>query len=86
MPRIMNVTRARQQFTNVVRTLDEEPVYLTVRGEPKAVLVRYDVFEALLEKIEDLEDSLTVLERRGGPTRDLDEIIAELEEGVPSPA
>lgn len=85
MPRIMNVTRARMKLTELVRELDIEPIYLTVYGEPKAVLVRYDVFEGLLEKIEDLEDSLTVIERRGGPTRDFDEVMAELEDAISSP-
>jgi prevent-host-death family protein len=85
MPEIINITEARQRFTDLVRELGESPVYVTVHGKPRAVVVRYDVFEALLEKIEDLEDNLDVLARRGGPVRDFEEAMAEIER-VPSPA
>jgi len=80
--RIMSITDARQKITELVRDLDD-PVYITVFGSPQAVLVRYDVYEALLEKVEDLQDSLDVLERRGEPARDWEEIEAELAQRVP---
>lgn len=82
--RIMNVTEARQRFTELVRDL-AEPVYVTVYGKPQAVIVRYDTYEALLEKIEDLEDSLDVIERRDESSVDWEELEAELGR-VPSPA
>lgn len=81
--RIMNVTEVRQRFTELVRDL-AEPIYVTVYGKPQAVIVRYDTYEALLEKIEDLEDSLDVLARRGEPEVDWEEFEAELG-CVPSP-
>jgi len=81
--RIMSITDARQKITELVRDLDD-PVYITVFGSPQAVLVRYDIYEALLEKVEDLQDSLDVLERRGEPTRDWEEIEAELAQRVPA--
>jgi len=75
---VATVTQARQRLTELVRSL-EQPVIITVYGEPRAVLLKYDLYQALLEKIEDLGDSLAVLERRGSPTRDFDEVMAELE-------
>lgn len=75
--RIMGVTEARQGLTELVRNLDD-PVYVTVHGKPRAVIVSYDTFEALLEKVEELEDSLDVLKRRGEPETDWEEFEAEL--------
>lgn len=76
MSEIINITKARQQFTDLVRELDSEPVYVTVHGKPKAVVVRYDVFETLLEKVEDLEDSLDALTQREELARDLEAATA----------
>ncbi len=80
--KIIPVSEARQRFTELVRDLDGTPLYVTLHGKPRAVLIRYDVFEALLEKVEDLQDSLDVLRRRGEPTRDFKDVMAELESGV----
>ena len=35
-------------------------MYVTQYGKPKAVLARYDEYESLLKKIEDLEDILAI--------------------------
>jgi len=43
------------------------PLYVTQYGKPKAVLTRYDEYEALLKKVEDLEDMLLVKESLGAP-------------------
>ena len=36
------------------------PFYVTQHGKPKAVLARYDEYEALTKKVEDLEDLLAM--------------------------
>jgi prevent-host-death family protein len=36
------------------------PVYVTQHGKPRAVLVRYEDYEALYEKLDDLEDALAM--------------------------
>ena len=36
------------------------PLYVTQHGKPKAVLPRYDEYQALLKKLEDLEDLLAM--------------------------
>lgn len=82
--RIINISEARQRFTELVRNLDD-PLYITVYGKPRAVVVSYKTYEALLEKIEELEDSLDVLARRDEPTTDWEEVEAKLGQ-VPTPA
>jgi prevent-host-death family protein len=80
----MNITDARQRFTELIRDLSD-PIYVTIYGDPKAVIVRYDTYEALLERLEELQDSVDVLKRRGEPTMDWEEFEAEMI-GVPAPA
>jgi prevent-host-death family protein len=52
--KILNVTEVRQQFSQLVRALDE-PIYVTVYGKPQAVVLSYDTYEAMIEKIEGLQ-------------------------------
>jgi prevent-host-death family protein len=74
MPEIINITDAQQRFTDLVRELDSEPVYVTVGGKPKAVVVRYDVYEALVEKVEKLEGCPDALTQREEPARTGDDL------------
>ncbi len=61
------------ELKNRVGALVEErggkgiPLYITQHGKPKAVMARYDEYEALLKKIEDLEDLLTMKESLSAP-------------------
>ena len=82
--RILNVSEVRQRFTDLVRKLDD-PIYVTVYGKPQAVVVRYDTYEAMLERIEELEDSLAVLMRREEPATDWEGFEAELD-AISAPA
>jgi Phd_YefM. len=41
--------------------------YIFQNGKPKAVLTRYDEYEALLKKVEDLEDMLAMKESLSAP-------------------
>ncbi len=81
MTRIMGVTKARVSFTEVVNEADNhgEPIYLTNFNEPRAVLIGYKAWEALAERLEDLEDALTFHVRRGEPSRPIEEFLVELE-------
>ena len=38
------------------------PVFVTQHGKPKAVLTRFDEYEALMQKLEDFEDLLAMKE------------------------
>ena len=46
------------------------------RGEPAAVLMGYEDYEALVELLEDLEDIRDMLESDGEPARPLSEYLA----------
>ena len=82
MTRIMGVTRARREFTEVVNRADDhrEPVYLVNFNEPRAVLIGYRAWEDLLGRLEDLEDLVSIYRGREEPTRPLDEFLSELEQ------
>ncbi|MBM3120138.1 MAG: type II toxin-antitoxin system Phd/YefM family antitoxin, partial [Chloroflexi bacterium] len=45
--------------------------YVTQYGKPKAVLARYDEYEALLKKLEDLEDLLAMMESLAAPEKEI---------------
>jgi prevent-host-death family protein len=89
----MGVTNARQNFTELVSEADEhkEPMYVTHFGEPRAVIIGYEAFEELQQRLEDLEDMVAIYQAREEPRRPLDEVWAEIEaeselHGIPDPA
>ena len=86
-PWILPATDVRQKFSHILNEPDRhnEPLYITVRSHPRAVLVAYEFFETLMEKMEDLEDSLAYYERRDEPERDFDEFLAEVKGGETIP-
>lgn len=61
--RILAATEMRQNLREVLQTLarDGEPYYLTQRSHPKAVLSRYDDYEALARKAQEGEELKTAL-------------------------
>lgn len=81
MPRIVGVTNARRSFTQLINQADEhgEPVYIAHFNEPRAVILGYQAFERLLERLEDLEDMIAIYHGREEPSRSFDEFWAELE-------
>ena len=81
MHRIVGVTRARREFTEVVNQADVhgEPVYLVNFNEPKAVLIGFEAWETLMQRIEDLEDVISVYRGRDESTRPLADFLAEME-------
>ncbi|MBM3149001.1 MAG: type II toxin-antitoxin system Phd/YefM family antitoxin [Chloroflexi bacterium] len=62
--RIITVSELKTQLGVLMAELEERgvPLYVTQYGKPKAVLARYDEYEALVTKIEDLEDLLAMRE------------------------
>jgi PHD/YefM family antitoxin component YafN of YafNO toxin-antitoxin module len=57
----------------------DDPCFVVDGHEVRAVLLGATAYDALIERLEDLEDSLTILEAResGEPTRSLDEYLHE---------
>jgi len=60
--KIVNVSVLKANLASIVAQLEREaaPIYVIQHGKPKAVLVKYEEYEALREKLEDLEDSLAM--------------------------
>lgn len=52
----MSVAQVRADLAQVIRDCESEPVQILRRGEPVAVVVSSDVYERLLEAMEDFED------------------------------
>jgi len=61
--KILNVTEVRQNFSNLVQTLDD-PIYVTVYGKPRAVMLSYDGYESLLKHIATQQDSRNRTDKR----------------------
>jgi prevent-host-death family protein len=61
----------------------EQPIIITRHGRPVGYLINYEVFNRLLERLEDLEDIRAMREAeavwRAGKGRDFEDFIAELE-------
>jgi prevent-host-death family protein len=62
--RIVTVSELKTRLGTLMAELEEQgvPLYVTQHGKPKAVLARYDGYEALLLKLEDFEDLLAMKE------------------------
>ena len=67
--RIVTVSELKVKLGALMAELEGQgiPLYITQYGKPKAVLARYDEYEALLKKVEDLEDLLTMRESLSAP-------------------
>jgi prevent-host-death family protein len=67
--RIITVSELKTKLGAMMAELEEQgvPLYVTQYGKPKAVLARYDEYEALLKKLEDLEDLLAMMESLAAP-------------------
>jgi len=55
--RIVTVSELKVKLGVLMAELEEQgvPLYVTQHGKPKAVLARYDEYEALLRKLEDMD-------------------------------
>lgn len=86
----MTVARLRAEMADVLARLGRDgPLYLTQRGQPRAVLLDIDEYRILTEQLEHLDDSLEALlarerRERGEETmRPLADVISERRAGVP---
>lgn len=64
----ISVSDAKAQLLEVLRRIEEQhgKVVITKNGIPKAILLHYEDFEGLLETIDILSDSRTVIGIRRG--------------------
>jgi len=67
--RIVTVSELKVKLGALMAELEGQgiPLYVTQHGKPKAVLARYDEYEALIKKVEDLEDILAMKESLSAP-------------------
>jgi len=79
--KIVSVSELKANLAGVMVQLatDAKPVYVTQHGKPNAVLMNYKEYEALMEKLEDLEDSLAMQQALTSP----DEEAMSLDEYEP---
>jgi len=72
----------RKDQAKVMAEMKRRPVVLTQRGHGVAVLISIEQWEQLLERLEDLDDALTMLEARMEDTHEpsvpLDQVLEEL--------
>lgn len=67
MDRIVPISEARASLSELVTETADHPVYLIRHGKPVAVLLDAAKYERLIDHIEDLEDTLAVLQARANP-------------------
>lgn len=81
--KVIPISEARPRLANLVAEASQtrEPWFIASRSKIKAVLLGIEEYEALVERLEDLEDSLEILRSRleGEPSRPIDEFIRDLE-------
>lgn len=67
--RIVTVSELKVKLGALMAELEGQgiPLYVTQHGKPKAVLARFDDYEALLKKVEDLEDMLAMKQSLSAP-------------------
>ncbi|HEV2755946.1 MAG TPA: type II toxin-antitoxin system Phd/YefM family antitoxin [Actinomycetota bacterium] len=64
---LVTLSEVRLRLSEVLRDLPNRSVLILRHGRPVAKLVHPDVYEALLNRIEDLEDRLSVYEAEKEP-------------------
>ena len=67
--RIITVSELKTKLGALMSELEEQgiPMFVTQHGKPKAVLTRFDEYEALMQKLEDFEDLLAMNESLAAP-------------------
>lgn len=82
-PKILPISEASADISALVGgALTDEPVFIATDAGIRAVLLGIDAYDALMERLEDLEDNLSILEARiaNEPARPLNEFLHEQRE------
>ncbi|MDR0847871.1 MAG: type II toxin-antitoxin system Phd/YefM family antitoxin [Propionibacteriaceae bacterium] len=78
MPTIIPISEAKPRLAALIDTSETEDVVLTRRGHAAAVLISTDRYTQLLDRLEDLEDSLDAARAAGEPSSPADEVYARI--------
>jgi antitoxin YefM len=67
--KIVTVSELKGKLASLIVQLasDTTPIYVTQHGKPQAVLVGFEEYEAMREKLEDLEDALAMHQALASP-------------------
>jgi PHD/YefM family antitoxin component YafN of YafNO toxin-antitoxin module len=89
--RLLPKTELRDRIREELATLGQDSLLITERGRPLAVIVGVERWNEIQETLEDLEDSVAILEsrlegRRGLPAESVFEAIEAEEADAPDPA
>lgn len=86
IPEIVGISDLRLRQSEVLSKLRDGPVVLTQHTRPVAVLVSPEQWKQMVERLEQLEDALDVLEARlaNEPTMDFADYLASRGESVPT--
>ena len=82
--KLIPVSEAKARLTELVKTSSDEDVVLMRYGRPAAVLMSTERFDALMERMEDLEDSLAIAEGRDDETEPAEKAFARMGIRVPT--
>ncbi|MBI4493665.1 MAG: type II toxin-antitoxin system Phd/YefM family antitoxin [Chloroflexi bacterium] len=81
--KVVPISEARARLTTLVDEVarGQETYFIASRSRVKAVLLGADAYNTLVDRLEDLEDSLEILKARlaNEPTRPLEEFVQEPE-------
>lgn len=86
MEKILPTSEVKAKMSEVMRgvTCNKEPIFITQYGRAKAVLLDYEEYGNLMERLDRLDDLLAMLEAekeyRAGKYKELDEFVAECTE------
>ncbi|MDR2892779.1 MAG: type II toxin-antitoxin system Phd/YefM family antitoxin [Deltaproteobacteria bacterium] len=64
----VSVTELKRHYARVLAEAENGPVVVLNNNRPEAYLVPSEAYERLMERLEDLEDALTVISRKGEET------------------
>ncbi len=63
-PELVTASDAKVKLFELLKGLSEQDVLILNRGKPQAMLIAYDQWLKLAERIEELEDQLSIYEAR----------------------
>lgn len=76
--KLVPVSEAKARLTGLVKASQEEDITLVRYGRPAAVLMSTERYNALMERLEDLEDSLAIAEAKGEESEPIEEVFPRL--------
>ncbi|MDR1431553.1 MAG: type II toxin-antitoxin system Phd/YefM family antitoxin [Propionibacteriaceae bacterium] len=77
-PTIVPISEAKPRLAALIDKSETEDVILTRRGRAAAVLISADRYSDLLDRVEDLEDSIAAAQAQDEPASPAEEVFTRL--------